>query len=146
MKFICNHMMKLTTWFCAFIYEGLQFVSSAILTAYRARRHEQDYIDNQVDTQIIRPFIPTNVSFNEQPLTQNEVQLSDSSTFVENTTSPTVSESQPLQKVLRYKSDAPVKSGDASMTAQPSAPFYLAVPRTPSFQQCFGTKIYPSVK
>ena len=96
--------MKLTTWICAFICEGLQFVSSAIITAYRAHRQEQDHLDNQVDNQVTRPFIPASLSFNEQPVAhQNEVEFCDPSTSIECPAVPTVSENRPVQKVLRYK-------------------------------------------
>ena len=92
-KCIFSNIMKLTTWICAFLYEGLQFVSSAIMTAYRARRQEQDHIDNQVDSQVTRPFIPASLSFNERPVThQNEVELCDPSTSIECPAVPTVSD------------------------------------------------------
>ena len=124
----------------------LQFVSSAIMTAYRARRQEQDHIDNQVDSQVDRPFIPTSLSFNERPVThQNEVEFCDPFTSIECPAVPTVSENRPVQKVLRYKNgtfspSASITANDASVTVQTvqaSAPLYPAIPRTPTFQRIF---------
>ena len=140
MKCIFSNIMKLTTWICAFIYEGLQFVSSAIMTANRAPRQEQDHINNQADNQVTRPFIPASMSFNERPVThQNEVEFCDPSTSIKCPAVPTFSETRPVQKVLRYKSgtfspSASFTASNTSATVQASAPLYPAIPRTPTFQ------------
>ena len=136
-KCIVSHIMQFVTWFCAITYEGLQFVFSA-LTAYRARRQEQN-IDNMVDNQVTRPFIPTSVSFNEQPTIQNEVQFCDPSSSNDCPTIPIVSESRPIQKVLRYKNPSASIIGNdgASVIVQASAPFYPPMPQTPTFQRIF---------
>ena len=137
--------MKFTTWICGYICQGLHFVYTAVITAYRARRQEENHLDNQTDNQIIRPFLPASLSFNEQPLVhKNEVEFCDPSTSVECPTVAVVSDTRPVQKVLRYKSGTfnmspgvPVTARGASVTVEATAPLYPAVPRTPTFQRMF---------
>ena len=136
--------MKITTFIFGYICQGLHFISTAVVTAYRARRQE-DHLDNQTDNPIIRPFLPASLSSNEQPfINQNEAEFCDPSTSIECPTIAVASDTRPVQKVLRYKSGTfnlspgvPVTARGAPVTVEATAPLYPAVPRTPTFQRMF---------
>ena len=144
-KCIVSNIVRFTTWICEYVCEGLHFVCTAVITAYRARRQEDNPVDDQSDNPIIRPFLPASLSFNEQPLTnQNEVEFCDPSTSAECPTVAVVSDTRPIQKVLRYKSGTfdmnpgvSVTARGASVRAEATAPLYPPVPRTPTFQRIF---------
>ena len=136
-------MMKFATWIFAYVCQGLHFISAAVITAYEACRQE-DHIDNNTEDPIIRPFLPTSLSFNEQPSTfidQTETEFCDPSTSIQ--CQPASSETCPVQKVVRYKPGSfsmnprvPTDShGVPVIIAAPSAPSFH--PRTPTFQRMF---------
>ena len=94
-------MMKFATWIFAYVCQGLHFISAAIVTAYEAHRQE-DQIDNATEDPIIRPSLPTSLSFNEQPtnfINQTEAEFCDPSTATH--CPPASSETRPVQKVVR---------------------------------------------
>ena len=134
--------MKFTTWIFGYICQGLHFISTAVVTAYRARRQE-DHLDNQTDNPIIRPFLPASLSSNEQPfINQTEAEFCDPSTSIQCPPVANTSE-RPVQKVLRYKSGtfdmtpgASTESRGTLVTDQAPAPLYPS-PRTPTFQRMF---------
>ena len=96
-------MMKFTTGIFGYICQGLHFISTAVITAYGARRQE-DHIHNNNEDPIIRPFLPASLSFNEQPfINQTEAEFCDPSTSIQCPPVAVASETRPVQKVLRYK-------------------------------------------
>ena len=136
-------MMKFATWIFAYVCQGLHFISAAIVTAYEARRQE-DQIDNNTEDPIIRPFLPTSLSFTEQPtnfINQTEAEFCDPSTSTQ--CPPASSETRPVHKVVRYKPGSfgmnpgvPTDSlGVPVVIASPSAPSLH--PQTPTFQWMF---------
>ena len=97
MKCIINNILQFVTWIASLTYEGLQFIFSAAVIAYRARRQNQnsDILDNQA----IRPIQ------SEQPTIQNEVQFCDPSIPNDCPTTPVASVvasvSRPILKSLK---------------------------------------------
>ena len=82
-KYIVNNVIKLATWIFTYMCQVLHFISAAIITAYAARRQEENNIDNHTEDPIIRPFLPTSLSSNEQPfINQNEAEFCDPSTSI----------------------------------------------------------------
>ena len=133
--------MKFTTWIFAYVCQGLHFISTAVITANEARRQE-DHIHNNTEDPIIRPFLPTSLSFIEQPfINQTEAEFCDPSTSIQ--CPPASSETRPVKKVLRYKSGTfnmnpgvPTDSCGVPVIVEASAPLHPS-PRTPTLQQMF---------
>ena len=133
MKCIISNILQFVTWIASLTYEGLQFIFSAAVIAYRALRQNQN--TDRLDNQATRPIQ------SELPTIQNEVQFCDPS--VPNDCPPTpiasavAPNSRPILKSLKYINPSAHMENEGAPFIQPTAPLYPPVPRTPTFQRIF---------